>query len=137
MLQAHNKGFFGAGQVSWNRSTSITLHALQIKEGIYREKFSYFFCEIFLKLNFKWEFNPYMLTNSSRLFNLRLLASLCNLNYLQISAKGKRLDSNMYIYIYIYIYIYTYIYIYIYIHIYNQQRNKQPTSNKMIRAGCK
>ena len=35
-------------------------------------------------------------------------------------------------YIYVYIYIYMYKYIHTYIYIYHQQRNKQPTSNKMI-----
>ena len=37
----------------------------------------------------------------------------------------------------IYIIYYILYIIYIYIYIYNQQRNKQPTSNKMIHDGCK
>ena len=42
----------------------------------------------------------------------------------------------IYMYIYMCIYIYVYIYIYIYVYIY-KQRNKQPTSNKMIHDGSK
>ena len=45
-----------------------------------------------------------------------------------------KMHRNIYIYIYIYI---MYIYIYIHVYIYNQQRNKQPPSNKMIHDVCK
>ena len=56
--QARDQGFFGAGEVSWNRGTSINVSWTTYKKSPFRRKCWCFVSKILLKLHFKWEFNP-------------------------------------------------------------------------------
>ena len=59
-MQGRNQEFFGAG-------------SRHKKEGLRREKIFFFFSNIFTKLHFKWEFNPYMHINRVIFSKIRVL----------------------------------------------------------------
>ena len=52
-LQAHNQGFFGAGQVSWNRSTLINTSCTTYKRRAPQRKIFLFFLQDILKTAFQ------------------------------------------------------------------------------------